>query len=144
MCYSGPNDAAEVTWDIPGDHNVNQFSQNFVFFWRKPWLTSFIFLYLIKSIYFLQETRRRHLTNKMYSGSVSVRTYLFIITYLNITKTFDLVNSKNLLDIYATTAPGFWTLPLLISLKMCLLFLLNKCVNSNLFCYNRYCSLFLE
>ena len=23
MCYSGPNDAAEVTWDIPGDHNIN-------------------------------------------------------------------------------------------------------------------------
>ena len=60
----------EVTWIILGDHNVNQFLQNFVFL-RKPWLTSLIFLYFAKSIYFLQETRLSHSTNKMYSGSAS-------------------------------------------------------------------------
>ena len=40
-------------------------------------------------------------------------TYLFITTYLNITKAFYLFSSKNLSgEFYATTAPGFWTLPL--------------------------------
>ena len=34
ICYSGPDDAVEVTWNILGDHNVNQFVQNFVFFWE--------------------------------------------------------------------------------------------------------------
>ena len=48
--------------------------------------------------------------------------YLFIITYLIITKTFYLVKSKNLPgELYVSTAPVFSTLPLLILLKMCLL-----------------------
>ena len=48
-------------------------------------------------------------------------TYLFIITCLNITKTFYLINSKNVTgEFYAITAPGLWTLPLLILLKICL------------------------
>ena len=64
ICYSGPDDAVEVTWNILDVDNVNQCSQNFVFFLRKPWLTFFIFLHLTKSIYFLQETRFRHSTNK--------------------------------------------------------------------------------
>ena len=32
ICYSGPDDTAEVTWNIHADRNVNQFLQNFVFF----------------------------------------------------------------------------------------------------------------
>ena len=61
ICYSGPDDAAEVTWSILDDHNVNQFMQNFVFF-EKTMANFFMFLYLRKSIYF----RLRHSTNKMY------------------------------------------------------------------------------
>ena len=42
------------------------------------------------------------------------------ITYLNITKTVHPTNSKNLpWTLYATTAHGFSTMPLLILLKMC-------------------------
>ena len=37
-----------------------------LYFLIKPWLTFFIFSYLIKSIYFLQETWLRHSTNKRY------------------------------------------------------------------------------
>ena len=32
ICYSGPDDAAEVTWNILDDYSVNQFLLNFVFF----------------------------------------------------------------------------------------------------------------
>ena len=32
ICYSGPDDGAEFTWNILGDHNANQFLRNFVFF----------------------------------------------------------------------------------------------------------------
>ena len=32
ICYSGPDDAGEVTCNILDDHNVNQFLQNFAFF----------------------------------------------------------------------------------------------------------------
>ena len=47
--------------------------------------------------------------------------YLFIITYLNVTKTFHLIDSKNLPgEFYVTTGPGFWALLELILLKMCL------------------------
>ena len=47
-------------------------------------------------------------------------TYLFIITCLNLTKTLHLISSKNLSgEFYVTTASGFWTLPLIILLKMC-------------------------
>ena len=36
-------------------------------------------------------------------------TYLFITTYLNATKTFYLINNKNLPGkLYATTVPGFF------------------------------------
>ena len=70
-------------------------------------------------------------------------TYLFIITYLNITKTFHLIDGKNL-PIYAKVASGFWTLPVLILLKMCLLIVQKCSVNSALICYNRCRSLFLE
>ena len=45
-------------------------------------------------------------------------TYLFIITYLNVNKTFHLIDSKNLPgEFYVTTGPGFWALPELILLK---------------------------
>ena len=38
----------------------------------------------------------------------NLKTYLFIISYLNITKTFHLINNKNLSgEFYVTTAPGF-------------------------------------
>ena len=40
MRYSGPDDAAEVTWNILHGHNANQFFQHFVFFWKAiPGLT---------------------------------------------------------------------------------------------------------
>ena len=53
-------------------------------------------------------------------------TYLSAITYLNITKIFHPINKKNLPGkLYATTAPGFWTMPLLILLKMCWLIFLK-------------------
>ena len=55
ICYSGPDDAAEVTWNILDGYKVNQYLQNFAFF-EKTMANFFIFLYLIKSIYFLQET----------------------------------------------------------------------------------------
>ena len=77
ICYSGLDDAAEVTWNIFDDHNVNQFLQNFVLF-EKPWLNFFIFLYLIKSICFLQKARLRHSTNKTYSGSTSEESMYFV------------------------------------------------------------------
>ena len=32
ICDSGPDNTAEVIWNILDNHNVNQFSQNFVFF----------------------------------------------------------------------------------------------------------------
>ena len=49
-------------------------------------------------------------------------TYLFIITYLNVTTSFHVIDNKNPPEeFYATTAPGFWTMPVLILLKMCLL-----------------------
>ena len=54
-------------------------------------------------------------------------TYLFIITYLNTTKTFYLINSKNLPgELYATTVPGFSTLTLLMTLKMRFLIFLKN------------------
>ena len=57
MCYSGPNDAAEVTWDIPGDHNVNQFSQNFVFFMEKTMANFFhIFIFDKKHLFSSRNT----------------------------------------------------------------------------------------
>ena len=31
ICYSGPEDAVEITWNIHADRNVNQFLQNSVF-----------------------------------------------------------------------------------------------------------------
>ena len=47
----------------------------------------------------------KFLTDKTYLGK---HLYLFIITYLNKTKTFSLITSKNLpWELYATTAPGF-------------------------------------
>ena len=50
--------------------------------------------------------------------------FFAISIYNNIPKcsqTLHLINSKNLLgEFYVPTAPGFWTMPLLISLKMCL------------------------
>ena len=55
ICYSGPDDAAEVTWNILDGYKVNQYLQNFAFC-EKTMANFFIFLYLIKSIYFLQET----------------------------------------------------------------------------------------
>ena len=48
-------------------------STNFCRVLRKPWPEFSTFLYLIKSIYFLQETRFCHSTNKTYSGSTSAR-----------------------------------------------------------------------
>ena len=47
-------------------------------------------------------------------------TYLSTISYLNVTKIFHLINSKNQPgQLYATIAPGFWKMLLLILLKMC-------------------------
>ena len=44
---------------------------------------------------------------------------------INITKTFHLINSKNLLGKFnATTAPDFWKMHLIVLLKMCLRILL--------------------
>ena len=61
-------------------------------------------------------------------------TNIFIIAYLNITKIFHLIEEKNLLAIfYATVAPGFWTLQVLILLKMCLLVFRKCTVNSDIF-----------
>ena len=59
-------------------------------------------------------------------------TYLFIITYLNKTKTFYLINSKNLPgELYATTVPGFSTLTLLMTLKMRFLISLKNVSTDN-------------
>ena len=69
VCYSKPDDAVEVTWSILGDHNVNQFLDNFVFF-EKTMANFLIFLSFIKSIYFLQN-KLRHPTNKTYFWSAS-------------------------------------------------------------------------
>ena len=53
--------------------------------------------------------------------SDNLRTYLFIITYINITTGFHHIDSKNLPgEFYATTVPGFWKLSVIILLKMCL------------------------
>ena len=42
MLYSGPDAAAEVTRNILDDHNANQFSQHFVFFWEKHTMANFV------------------------------------------------------------------------------------------------------
>ena len=49
----------------------------------------------------------------------NLKTCPLIIIHLNITKTFHLINSKNLPgEFYATVAPGFWPLSMLILLKI--------------------------
>ena len=44
ICYSRPDDAAEVTWNILCDHNVNQFLHNFVFFVKT--MTNFFHIFI--------------------------------------------------------------------------------------------------
>ena len=72
ICYSGTDDAGEVTGNIVGDHNINQFLQNFGFFEKT--MANFLHIFMfIKSIYFLQETRLRHSTNKTDPSSASAQ-----------------------------------------------------------------------
>ena len=47
--YSGPYDAVEVTLNILGDHNVNQFLQNFVFFEKT--MANFFHIYIFHKKY---------------------------------------------------------------------------------------------
>ena len=42
ISYSRPDAAVEVTWNIHGDQNVNQFLQNFVLFAKANFLHIFI------------------------------------------------------------------------------------------------------
>ena len=50
---------------------------------------------------------------------------------INITKTVHLINSKILQgEFYATTAPGFWKMNLVILLKMCLKFFYKNVMSS--------------
>ena len=77
ICYSGPDDAAEVTWSILDDHNVNQFMQNFVFFEKT--MANFFHVFIFDKKYLFstssfdkQDVPWRHSTNKMYPGSASV------------------------------------------------------------------------
>ena len=57
----------------------------------------------------------------IFTDDLSIWTYPFIIIYLNIIKFFHLIHSKNKQrKFYATTAPCFWTMPLLVLLKIIL------------------------
>ena len=48
ICYGRSDDAAQVTWNIVGDYNLNQYLQNFVFF-KKNTANGFpIFICFIK------------------------------------------------------------------------------------------------
>ena len=69
----------------------------------------------------------------IFSDGLSIWTYPFMIIYLNIIKICDLISSKNILGkFYATTAPCFWTMHLLVLLKMILrMFFKKYSVNSD-------------
>ena len=55
----------------------------------------------------------------IFIDGLSIWTYPFITMYLNVIKTFHLFNSKNILGkFYATTAPCFWKMHLLVLLKL--------------------------
>ena len=55
----------------------------------------------------------------IFTDDLSIWIYPFIIIYFNIIKTFQLINSRNILgQFYAKTAPCFWTNHLLVFLKM--------------------------
>ena len=71
----------------------------------------------------------------IFTDGLSTWTYPFIIIDLNIIKTFHLINSKNIpRKFYATTAPCFWKIHLLVLFKMSLWVFFKKCsVNSALF-----------
>ena len=59
----------------------------------------------------------KFLTDKTYLG---YNLSIYNITYLNTTKTFYVIYSKNLPGkLYAKTVPGFWTLNLLTPLEIC-------------------------
>ena len=61
------------------------------------------------------------------TNGLSIWAYPFIMIYLNIIKTFHLINSKNILGkFYATTAPCFWTMHLSVLLKMILRIFFKK------------------
>ena len=47
ICYNGPDAAVEVTWNIHGDQNVNQFFQNFVLFAK----TNFSHIFILHKNY---------------------------------------------------------------------------------------------
>ena len=51
ICYTGPDDAVGVTWNILGDHIVNQFVQNFLFFEKTMANFFHIFIFLKKYLF---------------------------------------------------------------------------------------------
>ena len=66
----------------------------------------------------------KFLTDKAYLG---YNWSIYNITYLNTTKTFYLIYSKNLPGkLYAKTVPDFWTLSLLTPLEMCFFIFLKN------------------
>ena len=63
----------------------------------------------------------------IFTDGLSLWTYPFIKRYLNIMKIFHLINSKNTLGkLYATNAPGFWIMHLLVLLKITLMIFFKK------------------
>ena len=73
ICYSGPGVVVEVTWNMYSFIAIITLTNfcRICYFQPKPRVTSVIFLHFLKNIYFLQENRLRHSTNKTYSGSTS-------------------------------------------------------------------------
>ena len=73
ICYSGPDVAAEVTWNMYSFTAIITLSNfcRICYYQPKPRVTSVIFLHFLKNIYFLQENRLHHSANKTYSGSTS-------------------------------------------------------------------------
>ena len=68
----------------------------------------------------------------IFTDGLSIWAYPCIIMYLNIIKTFHLIGSKNILGtLYATNAPGFWIMHLLVLLKMTLMIFFKKCSVNN-------------
>ena len=62
----------------------------------------------------------------IFTDGLSIWTYQFITMYLNTIKPFYLINNKNNWKFYATTAPCFWTMHLLVLLEMSLKIFFKK------------------
>ena len=82
--YSGPDDAAEVTWNTLNDYNTKQFLQHFVIFWENYTRDTFLKYFYIwqkvsiffKKLIFVIWRARRTLNPPLHRTKISEEFYV--------------------------------------------------------------------